>query len=221
MRRASECVRSDRGRFARKDYVGVRLGLLLVIASDDASDRLVVRCDCGVQKTLSRRTVQSKSVRTCGCGIKNANRARTRPATRSPAWRSWVAMRRRCDGSNRPDFKHYGGRGIAVCERWASFENFLTDMGQPPPGTSLDRINNDGNYEPGNCRWATAKEQRANQRKARPARNTRWVLIGDQRVSVADAARILGIPRDTMTDRLRRGRIPGVRLEAEVREAGK
>jgi hypothetical protein len=74
-------------------------------------------------------------------------------------------MKRRCLEQTNVQFKYYGGRGITVCERWLSFENFLSDMGERPAWTTLDRVNNDGNYEPGNCRWATAAEQRANQRR--------------------------------------------------------
>lgn len=68
----------------------------------------------------------------------------------------------RCANPRSNGFEYYGGRGIAVCDRWASFADFLADMGQRPAGRTLDRINNDGNYEPGNCRWATPKEQAAN-----------------------------------------------------------
>jgi len=82
----------------------------------------------------------------------------------SPTYNSWRMMKTRCQNSNFPYYKDYGGRGIKVCERWMNFENFLTDMGERPENTTLDRINNDGNYEPGNCRWATRKEQRRNQR---------------------------------------------------------
>lgn len=83
----------------------------------------------------------------------------------SPEYQSWQSMWTRCTNPNRPGWKDYGGRGITVCERWKSFDNFAQDMGERPPDTSLDRWpDNDGNYEPGNCRWATPKEQRANQR---------------------------------------------------------
>lgn len=79
-------------------------------------------------------------------------------------WRSWMSMLWRVDDPRNASYSAYGGRGITVCERWRSFENFLADMGPRPDGTSIDRINSDGNYEPGNCRWATKKEQRANSR---------------------------------------------------------
>lgn len=83
-----------------------------------------------------------------------------------PAYWSWIGMRQRCRNPNAHGYQHYGGRGITVDPRWDSFDAFYADMGERPEGTSVDRINNDGNYEPGNCRWATAKEQAANQRHA-------------------------------------------------------
>lgn len=81
---------------------------------------------------------------------------------------TWLKIRDRCTNPSAAKFPDYGGRGIKVCDRWQSFENFLSDMGEKPsPNVSIDRINNDGNYEPGNCRWATAKEQANNRRAAR------------------------------------------------------
>lgn len=85
-----------------------------------------------------------------------------RRKTRSRVHRIWAAMLTRCRNPNQQSWARYGGRGIKVCARWLTFENFLEDMGHPGPTKSIDRINNDGNYEPGNCRWATRKQQRNN-----------------------------------------------------------
>ena len=74
-------------------------------------------------------------------------------------------MRQRCQDPNRPDYVYYGARGITVCERWQTFDNFLADMGERPEGMTLDRVDNDGPYEPGNCRWATLSQQQKNQRR--------------------------------------------------------
>lgn len=84
----------------------------------------------------------------------------------SRTYQCWAAMLRRCRNPRVKEYPHYGGRGISVCARWRRFENFLADMGEKPTGLSIDRIDNDGNYEPINCRWATAKQQANNRRGA-------------------------------------------------------
>lgn len=87
---------------------------------------------------------------------------------RKRAYRAWSNMRSRCRDQNRPDWKYYGGRGIKVCDRWARFAAFLEDMGMPGEGMTLDRIERNGDYEPGNCRWITIQDQQRNRRSNRP-----------------------------------------------------
>lgn len=100
-----------------------------------------------------------------GAERQHGNQRHRKRGTR--VYRIWQAMLNRCRNKNQLCFARYGGRGIMVCESWHSFEAFYTDMGDPPPGTSIDRINNDGNYEKKNCRWATVAQQHANKRNSR------------------------------------------------------
>lgn len=124
---------------------------------------------------------------------------RTHGMSRSRAFTAWKGCRQRCENTNNPNYPFYGARGIKVCERWQSFENFLADMGEPPVGASLDRIDNDGDYAPGNCRWATKTDQSRNRR------NNRVYDVGGVSQPLSAWCEHYGLKYGTVHSRLRTG----------------
>lgn len=123
----------------------------------------ICNCVCGNSIRKYAGHIRAGQAKSCGC-IKGAHR--THEMSHTPEYRAWDNARSRCYSERNRKFPHYGGRGIAMCDRWRnSFANFLEDMGRKPdPSLSLDRINNDGPYAPGNCRWATSSQQNKNRR---------------------------------------------------------
>lgn len=179
---------------AIKDITGQRFGRLVAlrIVGKARRARWLCECDCGHEYTVEGTMLRSGNTRSCGC--LQPQKARNRVwkhghAQHGPSktYTSWANMLRRCDDSTGRDFEYYGGRGISVCERWRSFENFLADMGERPIGLTLDRIENDRGYEPGNCRWATWSEQQINRRPKKLTANEVIAIRADPRTQQAIA----------------------------------
>jgi hypothetical protein len=123
-------------------------------------------CDCGNIWKGFLFVLRNGTTKSCGCFKTETTTTHGKKYT--VEYRTWLGMKQRCYYEKTINFKDYGGRGIKVCDRWLnSFVNFYQDMGDRPKGTSIDRINNDGNYEPSNCRWATRREQNRNKRNVK------------------------------------------------------
>lgn len=166
----------------------------------DLNSTGLCQCGCGQPAPIAKKTyrkighIAGKPVRfIVGHHKKTHGYSRT-----SPTYGSWSAMLSRCTNPNASDWPRYGGRGITVCEKWLhSFECFLRDMGDRPPDTTLDRYpNNDGNYEPGNCRWATATQQSRNRRSNHP------LEFNGKTQTIAEWAEELGLNYTTLDERI-------------------
>lgn len=183
---------------------GARFGRLVVLRRESliCGSRWLVLCDCGASKSVAQRSLRSGSVKSCGClrREKLIQRNATHGRTDTPLYLVWGTMFNRCYRPSHKGYKNYGGRGITVCDRWKSFENFLADMGErPSPTHSLDRIDPNGNYEPGNVRWSTKQEQ------CRNKRNNRTLVIDGVSKCIADWCDFFGTNKKWAYDRIRRG----------------
>jgi len=152
----------------RANLTGQRFGMLTVSKYAETRTGKAMwhcRCRCGVEKLVSTGDLRSGKTHSCGCGKGIANVKHGLAGTL--LYMTWRGIKARCNNPNHKSYANYGGRGIRVCDRWsASFEAFCADMGaKPTPAHSIDRINNDGDYEPSNCRWATPSEQETNKRR--------------------------------------------------------
>lgn len=189
--RSCGCLQRESRKARGIDRTGQVYGRLTVLRLEGRAKghrRWVCRCACGVEIVVHGGNLASGNSQSCGC-IGRERPKSTRRA-RGGTFNSWNAMILRCYRPSQRCYPRYGGRGITVCDRWReSFEAFLADMGpRPSPQHSLDRFpNRDGNYEPSNCRWATAAEQ------ARNKSTTVWIEYGGQRVSLSEAASLAGL----------------------------
>lgn len=189
----------------RADLTGQRFGRLAVSAlygSDkNGNAKWVCRCDCGNERIVYAQSLKAAATTSCGCFAKEVVSAANikHGMSGTNEYKAWHMMVQRCTNPKNHKWARYGGRGITVCERWLSFENFREDMGPRTPGLTVDRRDNDGNYEPGNCRWATPMEQGNNRG------NHRHVQVGGERLTATQASRRLGPNKHTVSRRLRDG----------------
>lgn len=197
------------------DLTGKKFGKLRVIDRVEGCKRVYfnVECDCGTKKAVQSRHLLSGAVVSCGCHRKTNSTSHGMHKTRP--YKIWHGMITRCTNPNRKEYKNYGGRGIVVCEMWHDFRNFWEDMKDGySDGLSIDRIDNDGDYEPGNCRWSTQKEQ------ARNTSKNRMLYLDGKSVCIAEAAEITGINKFALRARLEKGE-SGERLFAKRIASGR
>jgi hypothetical protein len=190
-----------------RDIAGQKFGKLTAIkpvGPVHAFSSWICRCDCGTEKVLRFKQI-TEIAKSCGCACKEAaatfgNRRRKHGMDGTPMYRLWYSMRNRCNYKKHKHYADYGGRGIKVCSRWDSFENFLADMGErPSPKYEIERIDNNGPYAPWNCKWATRKEQMNNTRRCR------YLTLGDRILTVTQWAEKLGVNKNTIRSRVRIG----------------
>lgn len=179
--------------------------LQLVEKRPKGQSRWLCHCVCGVEKAITGNGLRSGDTKSCGClksemtAKRSTTHGHTTKGSFTPTYHTWGNMIARCSNLLNLRWRDYGGRGIKVCERWKNFKNFLADMGEKPSRLTIDRIDNDGNYEPGNCRWATRKEQVRNTRVSR-------LIEHEGRVQcLADWADQHDLPRNTLWNRLNIG----------------
>lgn len=193
----------------RAKILGVKHGRLTPVRYVSGDSKKIAGwiciCECG-KEIFSRTSHLLKGLsKSCGCyanemtAKRNYKHGNAKRKERSGAYKTWIRMKRRCFDESHENYSYYGGRGITVCENWLSFENFLIDMGPRPEGMEIDRIDNNGSYEPGNCRWVNHTQQMRNMR-----RNTRIdTPLGI--MAASEACEIFGLNRRYLYERIKIG----------------
>lgn len=200
-------------------YSGLKIGRLTVLRR--AKSRIegnysrvywMCRCSCGKKKEISYVGLIGGKTTSCGCFRRENPPNVKHRLTGTRTYSAWIEMKRRCFDSKKHNYKDYGGRGITVCKRWMKFESFYKDMGERPEDKTLDRIDVNGNYEPGNCRWATSSEQ---------ASNRRTTILVDGGVTLFSFSKKAGIPYSTLYNYLRVKKLPFHRAVQKCNEVAK
>lgn len=195
------------------DLRGQRFGRLLVLAKAHKGERgeiyWLCKCDCGNTKAVRAYTLRDG--RTVSCGCYHKERITVHGMTKTRTWKTWDTMLQRCENPKAADYERYGGRGIKIAAEWHEFMRFLSDMGERPNGTTLDRIDVNGNYQPGNCKWSTPSQQQRNRGDAVTA------TVDGVTKSIWDWADISGIPGGVIQWRLNKGWAPAAAVSKPVR----
>lgn len=189
---------------------GQKFGMWTILSLRSKSSKVTLwdcQCECGKKVAVRSGNLRNGASTSCGCeSLKRLLKSRithgeTRGGIQTSEYQCWVAMKQRVFNKNHVGYKNYGGRGIAICERWLnSFEDFIADMGRrPTPKHSIERVENDGNYEPSNCVWGTKAEQINN------TRSNNRVTVGSVTLTVSQWAKRSGLKRTTISGRMRMG----------------
>lgn len=187
-------------KMAQQAVVGEKFGFWTVVGGTRSRARC--KCACGTERVVIGCDLRKGKSLSCGCRVSAKQAAanferRVHGLADSPTMTSWTEMKRRCYATHRREYLNYGARGIRVCEEWRnSFAAFVRDMGERPAGHTIERIDNQGNYEPGNCRWATRTEQERNKRS-----NARYVFFGVE-MTVTEAAKKYNFKPSTVFNRI-------------------
>jgi len=182
-----------------KNLQGQRFGRLLAIEfSSLQSGRALWMCicDCGKNAIVNEHNLKSGHTSSCGCLHSERFSRLTHGMSKTQTYRSWAKMMERCYNAANIEFPRYGARGIVVCEKWKKFDGFFSDMGERPKGKTIDRKDNNGNYDPANCRWATLTEQSRNRR------NNRMVTLNGITKPLVQWAEDLGVRYGKVRNRL-------------------
>lgn len=199
--------------------IGDRVGRLVIQGDIPGTKRrpkkFICLCNCGKTTTVVVASLTNGDTRSCGC-LRNqatSERSKTHGKTKTPEYKIWSMMKDRCQNPKSTAYHRYGARGIYVCDRWQSFENFYLDMGpKPTKRHEVERKDNDGPYAPENCIWVTRKAQTRNRC------NTIWVVCQDgTKVSLVEECERLGLDPKTIRARVNRGRTPEDAISSPIR----
>lgn len=186
------------------DLTGEKFGrwTVLQFAGWDESKQWLCRCECGTERVVTGRNLRSGASYSCGCwNLEQIRQPKKHGMAKTSEFRIWCMLLGRCYRETDPAYANYGGRGIRVCKRWRdSFKAFYADMGPRPKGLTIERIDNDGDYKPSNCRWATNREQQRNKR------TNRYIEAFGKRQILQDWARELKTSASLLHYHLKQGR---------------